>query len=286
MNKALRHPRRRCVIPGGGRGTAAVIQMTSGTDVQENLHTAYGLLQQAARQGAVLAALPENFAFMGHSDQDKFAIAEDDGDGPMQSWLANTARELGLWIVAGTLPIRIPSEARVAAASLVVNARGERVARYDKMHLFDVEVDDATGRYRESATIAPGQQAVVVDTPVGKLGMAICYDLRFPELFRQLSNQGTEVFVLPSAFTVPTGRAHWEVLLRARAIENLCYLLAPAQTGLHANGRETYGHSMIVDPWGEVLACQSDEAGCVATELDLERQAELRKRFPALLHRR
>jgi deaminated glutathione amidase len=270
--------------------TAAAIQMTSGTDMEANLRTAHGLLQQAAQRGVQLAALPENFALMGASDQDKFAIAENDGDGPMQSWLAEAARELDLWIVAGTLPIRIPNEARVAAACLVVNAQGERVARYDKMHLFDVEVDDATGSYRESLTIAPGRQAVLADTPVGKLGVAICYDVRFPELFRQLSTPGetggAEVFVLPSAFTVPTGRAHWDVLLRARAIENLCYLLAPAQTGLHANGRETYGHSMIVDPWGSVLACQPEGAGVVTASLDLEQLRDIRKWFPVLTHRR
>lgn len=268
----------------------AVIQMTSGTDVRANLRMAYGLLQQAAEQGAQLAALPENFVLMGLSAQDKFAIAECDGDGAMQTWLANAARKLGLWIVAGTLPLKTDNEARVAAACLVVNAQGERVARYDKIHLFDVDVDDATRSYRESATIAPGQQVVLVDTPIGKLGLAICYDVRFPELFRQLSalsaNGGAEVFVLPSAFTVPTGHAHWDVLLRARAIENLCYLLAPAQTGLHANSRETYGHSMIIDPWGEVLACQPDGPGVVSAEIDLERQRAMRQRFPALMHRR
>lgn len=276
MMKALRHP----------LGKVAVIQMTSSADVQENLRCAFVFLQQAAQQGAQLVALPENFALMGLSDQDKFAIAENDGEGPMQTWLTNTARELGLWIVAGTLPIKIPNEPRVAAACLVVNAQGERVARYDKIHLFDVDVDDATRSYRESSTIAPGHQTKVVDTPVGKLGLAVCYDLRFPELFRQLSGQGAEVLVLPSAFTVPTGQAHWEVLLRARAIENLCYVLAPAQTGRHANGRETYGHSMIVAPWGEVLACRPDSAGVVTTTIDLQHQQALRARFPALTHRR
>ena len=265
---------------------AAVIQMTSSADLHENLRTAHVLLQQAARRGAQLAALPENFALMGMSDQDKFAIAEQDGDGPMQTWLADTARELGIWIVAGTLPIKLPNEPRVAAACLVVNAQGERIARYDKIHLFDVEVDDATRSYRESATIAPGKQVVLVDTPIGKLGLAVCYDVRFPELFRQLSAQGAEVLVLPSAFTVPTGLAHWEVLVRARAIENLCYLLAPAQTGRHANGRETYGHSMIIEPWGEVLASQADGLGVITAEIDLERQRATRQRFQALSHRR
>ncbi len=265
---------------------AAVIQMTSGAEVHENLHTASQLLQQAARQGAQLAALPENFALMGMSDQDKFAIAENDHDGPMQRWLADTARELGLWIVAGTLPLKLPNKSRVAPACLVVNAQGERVARYDKMHLFDVEVDDATRSYRESDTIAPGKNVVVIDTPIGRLGLAICYDLRFPELFRQMSQQGAEVFVLPSAFTVPTGAAHWDVLLRARAIENLCYLLAPAQTGLHTNGRETWGHSMIVDSWGELLACRATGPGVVLAEIDLDRQRAQRQGFPALAHRR
>jgi deaminated glutathione amidase len=265
---------------------AAVIQMTTSANLHDNLQVAHALLQTAAQQGASLAALPENFVLMGMRDRDKFAIAESDGDGPMQDWLANTARELGLWIVAGTLPLKIPGEARVAAASLVVNAQGERVARYDKMHLFDVQVADATRSYRESTTIAPGQQVVVVNTPIGKLGLAVCYDVRFPELFRQLSAQGAEVLVLPSAFTVPTGQAHWEVLLRARAVENLCYLLAPAQTGLHANGRETYGHSLIVDPWGEVLACQPDGIGVVTAAIDLVKQREIRQRFPALAHRR
>jgi len=265
---------------------AAVIQMTSSADVQDNLQTAYALLQQAVQQGAELAALPENFALMGMRERDKLAIAETDGEGPMQEWLTHTARELRLWIVAGTLPLKVADEPRVAAACLVVDAHGKRVARYDKLHLFDVEVDDATGSYCESATIAPGQQTALVDTPIGRLGLAVCYDVRFPELFRQLSAQGAQAFVLPSAFTVPTGRAHWEVLLRARAIENLAYLLAPAQTGLHANGRETYGHSMIVDPWGERLACRVAEPGVVLAEIDLDGQRERRQRFPALAHRR
>jgi len=266
--------------------TAAVIQMTSSADVQDNLRTATALLHEAAQRGARLAALPENFALMGMSDRDKFAIAEQDGDGPIQQWLAELARELNLWIVAGTLPIKLPNEPRVAAASLVVNAQGERVARYDKIHLFDVEVDDATRSYRESATIAPGQRVVVVDTPIGKLGLAVCYDVRFPELFRELSAQGAEVLVLPSAFTVPTGQAHWDVLLRARAVENLCYLLAPAQSGKHANGRETYGHSMIVEPWGEVLTRLLDGPGVAVAEIDLVKQRERRQRFQALSHRR
>jgi predicted amidohydrolase len=265
---------------------AAIIQMTSSTSVSDNLIAAYDLLRQAAAAGAMLAVLPENFVLMGQHERDKFAVAEQFGAGPVQTWLANTARELKLWIVAGTIPLKLPHESRVAAACLVINSQGECVARYDKMHLFDVDVDDATGSYRESATLAPGNEPVVVDTPLGRLGLAICYDVRFPELFRMLSAKGAQLLTLPAAFTVPTGKAHWEILLRARAIENLSFLLAPAQTGLHANGRETYGHSMIIDPWGEVLAVRSAEPGFVIADIDLERQATLRRRFPALSHRR
>jgi len=265
---------------------AAVIQMTSSTTVNDNLAVASDLLRQAAAAGAQLAVLPENFVLMGQHETDKFVVAESAGVGPIQSWLANTARELKLWIVAGTIPLKLPHDTRVAAACLVINAQGDCVARYDKMHLFDVDVDDATGSYRESATMAPGNEPVVVDTPIGRLGLAICYDIRFPELFRALNARGAQLFTLPAAFTVPTGTAHWDVLLRARAIENLSFLLASAQTGLHASARETYGHSMIVDPWGEVLAARPAEPGIVIADIDLERQAALRRRFPALSHRR
>jgi len=270
---------------------AAVIQMTSGTDVETNLHTARDLLQQARDQGAVLAVLPENFALMGQRDADKLHIAETQtgnalGDGPMQQWLHDTARELSMWIVAGTLPILTDEPRRVAAACLVVDEQGNLRARYDKIHLFDVDVADAQARYRESATMKPGSQPMLLDTPVGKLGLAICYDVRFPELWRVLSEQGAEVFVLPAAFTVPTGRAHWDVLLRARAVENLSYLLASAQTGMHQNGRETYGHSMIVDYWGTVLACKASEPGVVVAGIDLDALHEQRAKFPVLKHRR
>jgi deaminated glutathione amidase len=270
---------------------AAVIQMTSSGEVQTNLDNAHALLVQAARQGARLAALPENFALMGRHEQDKLGIAELQtgtslGDGPLQSWLYDTARELGMWIVAGTLPIKSGVDDRVAAASLVVNEQGVLQARYDKMHLFDVDVSDATAQYRESNTITAGSEPVCVDTPIGKLGLAICYDVRFPELFRLLNAQGAEVFVLPSAFTVPTGRAHWDVLLRARAIENLSYLLAPAQTGKHDNGRETWGHSMLVNYWGEVIAHRDAAPGVVIGDIDLPALHVQRNTFPALRHRR
>jgi len=264
---------------------AAALQMTSGPDVQANLAEAQLLLEEAHAAGACLAVLPENFAFMGMHDADKLAVGETEGSGPIQDFLAATAQRLGLWVIAGTVPLRIPGDGRVAAASLVYDACGERVARYDKIHLFDVEIPERAESYRESANMAPGSTPVLIDTPIGRVGLAVCYDVRFPELFRALSARGAQVFVLPSAFTAPTGRAHWETLLRARAIENLCHLIAPAQSGIHPNGRETYGDSMIVDHWGRILSRLPSGRGCVSAEIDLAREAEVRKSFPALLHR-
>ena len=267
---------------------AAVIQMTTSPDVEANLATARGLLERAHAQGAVLAALPENFAIMGRKESDKVAVAEIAGEGPIQAFLGHTARELGMWIVGGTIPIRDAAEPqRVAATSLVFDERGRSVARYDKIHLFDVDIPGREERYRESATVVPGVQPMVTTTPLGRLGMAVCYDVRFPELFRVLQSQGAEVFSLPSAFTAPTGRAHWELLVRARAVENLCYVLAPAQSGTHENGRETYGDSMIVDPWGHVIARVAEVGpGLAVAEIDRTLQHELRGRFPALAHRK
>jgi nitrilase len=263
----------------------AALQMTSGPDVAANLDQARTLLRQARERGAVLAALPENFAFMGLKDADKRAVGEPDGDGPIQQFLASTARELKLWIVGGTMPIQVAGDARVAAACLVFDDGGKRVARYDKIHLFDVDIPGKAETYRESAHVAPGRAPVVVATPVGKLGLSVCYDMRFPELFRQLSAAGAQILSVPSAFTGPTGRAHWETLLRARAIENLCYVIAPAQSGFHPNGRETYGDSMIVDHWGTVLQRLPRGQGCVVADVDLNRQAQARTSFPALDHR-
>ncbi|HEU4603286.1 MAG TPA: carbon-nitrogen hydrolase family protein [Steroidobacteraceae bacterium] len=266
----------------------AAIQMTSAAEVDANLAAARSLLLQAKERGATLASLPENFPIMGRKETDKLAVAEDLGVGPIQTFLSSTARELGLWIIGGTIPLRMPSEpTRVAAACLVFDARGERVARYDKMHLFDVDLPDRNERYRESASIAPGQHPVVVDTPVGTVGLAVCYDVRFPELFRLLQMQGAEILSVPAAFTAPTGKAHWEVLMRARAIENLCYVISPAQSGIHANGRETWGDSMIVDPWGVVLdRVAGPGPGVAVAEIDRTVQQEIRARFPALTHRR
>lgn len=263
----------------------AALQMTSGPDVAANLAAAEALLSRAAAAGAKLAALPENFAFLGLKDTDKLRIAELEGDGPIQACMARAAKRLGLWIVAGTVPLRLEAEARVAAASIVFDDAGHAVARYDKVHLFDVDIPGRDEAYRESASIAPGSVPIVVDTPVGRLGLSVCYDVRFPELFRALSAAGAEVLSVPSAFTAPTGRAHWETLLRARAIENLCYVVAPAQSGIHPNGRETYGDSLIADYWGRVLARRPRGRGIIVCDLDRDRQAEARAAFPALRHR-
>ncbi len=264
----------------------AAVQMTSAADRDRNLAAAGRLLAEARDRGAVVAVLPENFAFMGLAEADKLAIAEPEGDGPIQAFLSRTASELGLWIVGGTIPLQVPGDARVAAASLVYDADGRPVARYDKIHLFDVAVPGKDERYRESASVRPGETPVCVDTPAGRLGLAVCYDVRFPELFRRLLAMGAEWFCLPSAFTAPTGRAHWETLLRARAIENLCHLVAPAQSGFHENGRETYGDSMVVDCWGRVLARLPRGTGVVSADVDLVRQREVRQNFPSVDHRR
>jgi predicted amidohydrolase len=265
--------------------SVAAIQMTSGPDVAANLEQARPLLEEAASKGARLAVLPENFAFMGLRDADKRAIAETEGSGPIQEFLAHTARRLQLWVVAGTIPLRSGEDGRVAAACVVYDAAGNRVARYDKIHLFDVDIPGRAERYRESAHVAPGRDTVVIDTPAGRLGLSVCYDVRFPELFRRLSAAGAQILTVPSAFTSPTGRAHWEPLMCARAIENLCYLIAPAQSGFHPSGRETYGDSLIVDYWGRVLQRLPRGRGCIVAQLDLERQAEVRRNFPALEHR-
>jgi nitrilase len=266
----------------------AALQMTSGPDVAANLAAARTLLERASSDGARVAVLPENFSFMGLKSSDKRSIAELDGDGPVQHFLSQQARQLGLWIVGGTTPLSIEAGGRVAAACLVYSDEGRRVARYDKIHLFDVDIPGNSQSYRESADTAPAApwaRAVVVPTPAGLLGLSVCYDMRFPELYRQLVAAGAQWFAIPSSFTVPTGRAHWEVLLRSRAIENLSYVVAPAQWGHHANGRETYGDSLIVDYWGVVMSRLSDGNGVVAAALDLAAQAEARRNFPALTHR-
>jgi nitrilase len=263
----------------------AAIQMASGPNVGANLLETERLVTEAVEAGAGLVVLPENFAFMGKEEEDKIPLREKDGEGPLQEFLANLAKRLGVWIVGGTVPLEASNPDKVRAACMVYNDQGERVARYDKIHLFDVHLVETDERYEESGTIEPGDKMVVVDTPFGRLGLAVCYDLRFPEMFRRLLDEGAEVLVLPAAFTAQTGKAHWEVLVRARAIENLSYIVAAAQGGFHVNGRETHGHSMIVDPWGAILAELPTGAGSVVAPLDPERQATTRRSFPSLEHR-
>jgi predicted amidohydrolase len=267
-------------------GKVAAIQMTSGHVVEDNLAAAADLLREAKDMGADIACLPENFSFIGLKDADKLKIAEADGDGPIQDFLRDMARRLGLWILGGTTVIKGDSAARVANASLLIDADGRRVARYDKIHLFDVSIPGREEKYLESTHVTPGREAVIADTPVGKLGLSVCYDMRFPELYRDLVARGAEWLAMPAAFTVPTGRAHWETLLRARAIENLCYVVAPAQSGTHTSGRETYGDTLIADYWGQVLSRLAKGSGVITADIDLAKQAETRARFPALDNRR
>jgi predicted amidohydrolase len=231
--------------------------------------------------------LPEYFAQFGLPERERTAAAETPGNGPVQDFLARISRETGMWIVGGSLPMKTAGGSRVRGASLLFNDQGAQVARFDKIHLFDVHIPERDEHYEESGFTEPGDAVVVADTPFGKLGLAVCYDLRFPELFRRLSAKGAEIFALPAAFTAATGRAHWETLLRARAIENLSCTIAAAQGGFHANGRETFGDSMIVDAWGTVLARRRENGGGVVTaRIDLERQRQLRRTFPVLEHRR
>jgi len=264
----------------------AAIQMNSGDEVATNLRRARRYLAAAAADGAKLAVLPENFAFMGQRDSERVALAEPDGAGPLQDFLAGVAAELGLWIVGGTLPVASEDPKRPYAACCVYDARGQRVARYDKLHLFDVRVPQSKEAYRESRSTMPGAAPVLVDAPWGRLGVAVCYDLRFPELFRWMAGQGMDLLAIPAAFTRRTGAAHWEPLLRARAIENLCYVAAAAQTGTHPGGRQTWGRSLVVDPWGGIMATAASRPGLVMATIDTGQLRKLRQQFPVLEHRR
>lgn len=265
---------------------AAAVQMASGPNLNANLLEAERLIGLAVKAGAKLVVLPENFAIMGRGETDKVKLRETLGKGPIQDFLSKQALRHGIWLVGGTIPLAGDADNKVRAACLVYDDKGKCVGRYDKTHLFDVHVVDSEEHYNESETIEAGEGSVVIDTPFGRLGLAVCYDLRFPELFRSMLDQGMEILALPSAFTAITGRAHWEVLVRARAIENLCYVVAAAQGGYHANGRETYGDSMVVDPWGTVISHLPRGAGVVVGEIDKERQDHVRKQFPVLEHRR
>jgi deaminated glutathione amidase len=264
----------------------AAVQMVSTTRVEENLRTAEKLIAEAAATGAQLIALPEYFCLMGHRDADKVALREADGHGPIQDFLAEQARRHRIWLVGGTLPLVAPEEHRVMNSVLVYGPAGERVARYDKIHLFRFTKGDET--YDEAQTIAPGSQvSTFVYAPEGgprlTVGLSVCYDLRFPELYRAMPRP--DLILVPAAFTATTGRAHWEILLRARAVENLAYVLAPAQGGRHENGRTTFGHTMLIDPWGAVLANRPDGAGVVFGDLDPQMIASCRASLPALEHR-
>lgn len=273
-------------LSSGASSKVAAVQMTSGAEVDANLAEAGRLVRAAAREGAGLVVLPESFALMSRDPWDQVMLGEPDGAGPLQSFLQDLAAEARVWLVGGTIPIVGPETGRVRSACLVFDEQGRRVARYDKLHLFDVTLPGTPEHYEESASFAPGERPVVIASPWGGLGLGICYDLRFPEVFRSMLEQGLSVLALPAAFTVATGRDHWETLLRARAIENLAFVIAAAQWGSHGNGRETFGHSLVLDPWGRVLDCLPEGAGLACADLDAAAQAALRERFPALSHRR
>lgn len=264
----------------------AAIQMASSPSISSNLLQAGKLIGEAAKADAKLIALPENFAIMGVDEFDKVKVREKEGEGQIQDFLSAVAKKYSVWIVGGTIPLVANDDNKVRAACLVYNEQGERVARYDKVHLFDVSVPGTDEVYRESDSIEPGENLLVIDTPFGKLGVAVCYDLRFPEFFRTVTSEGIDILVVPSAFTAETGAAHWEVLLRARAIENLCYVIAPNQGGFHLNGRKTFGHSMIIDPWGVLLDCYKTGSGFVSADIDLDKLDKTRQSFPVLQHRR
>jgi nitrilase len=260
----------------------AAVQMVSGPRVADNLAAAGRLVEDAVAQGAQFAVLPEYFPIIGAADNDRVRAAEAFGSGPVQDWLAETAQRHGLWLVAGSIPLKADDPAKMRNSSLVFDPQGQCVARYDKIHLFGFKKGNEA--YDEAAFIEPGKMPVAVDTPFGRIALSICYDLRFPELYRSLGP--VDLILMPAAFTETTGRAHWEILLRARAIENQCYLLAVGQGGRHENGRMTHGNSMIVDPWGEILDRKLKGPGVVIADLDHQRIAEIRESLPALAHRK
>ena len=259
----------------------AAVQMASGPNVAGNLQEARRLIEKAVGLGARLVVLPEYFPIMGMQDTDKVSVREQPGRGVIQDFLSETARKHKIWLVGGSMPLAASTADKVLNSCLVYNELGEQVACYDKIHLFNLDLGNE--HYHEGRTIEPGQQVVVVDSPFGRVGLAICYDLRFPELFRAMKN--VDIIVLPSAFTETTGKVHWEILVRARAIENLAYVVAAAQGGYHINGRETHGNSMIVDPWGRVLDRLPRGSGVVIAEINPSYQASLRASLPALSHR-
>ena len=259
----------------------AAIQMVAGTSIPSNLEEASRLIEMAASRGAKLAALPEYFFLMGMNESDKVAASEEDGSGPIQEFLSATAKRLGIWLIGGSVPLTSSRPDKVRNSCLVYDDTGNRMARYDKIHLFGLEL--GSEHYSEEKTIEAGNKVVSFESPFGRIGLSICYDLRFPELYRSMGR--VDIILAPAAFTAITGKAHWETLIRARAIENLAYVIAPAQGGCHVNGRETHGDSMIVDPWGVVLDRLPHGAGIVIANINPEYQSSLRKSLPALNHR-
>ncbi len=266
----------------------AAVQMVSTPDVDRNLEAARRLIAQAARGGAQLVALPEYFCLMGRAERDKLTVAEAPGEGPIQRMLSEAAREYGLWLIGGTLPIRTDDPDRVLNANCVYAPDGSLAARYDKIHLF--HFDNGRERYDEGAAIRAGSTPTAFQAGALRVGLSVCYDLRFPELYRALSfaegARPCDLISVPAAFTHITGLAHWELLLRARAVENQCYVIAAAQGGRHENGRRTFGHSMVVDPWGRVLAVRPEGEGVVSADIETARIASVRSQLPALAHRR
>ena len=259
-----------------------VVQMVSSATVEDNLDIVKRFFDDARELGVELVVLPENFAFMGQNEVDKKQIAEEYGSGPIQDAISKIARQHEVWVIAGTIALK-GQGSRIRASSIVYDDKGKTVDRYDKIHLFDVRVSP-TESHQESLAIEPGTTPVVVDTPIGRVGLSVCYDLRFPELYQLYLNKGAQILSIPSAFTAVTGEAHWETLLKARAIENLSFVLAPNQGGLHESGRKTFGHSMIIEPWGQVLSTIQEGSGMIVSDIDLDKQAELRKQFPCHEH--
>jgi deaminated glutathione amidase len=260
---------------------AGLVQMVSTPKVDENLAAAAELVAEAAAKGAKLVALPEYFCILGQRDTDKVAAKEKDGAGPIQEFLAATARRHGIWLVGGSVPLACSDPGKVRNSCLVYDSQGRRVARYDKIHLFGLEL--GAERFDEARTIEAGNAPCAMDSPFGRIALSVCYDVRFPELYRALAPM--DIILVPSAFTATTGRAHWETLLRARAIENLAWVLAPAQGGTHANGRQTHGHSVVIDPWGKIVAERPTGAGVIVADVDPAFQAKMRRGLPALTHR-
>lgn len=267
----------------------AAVQMNSSDDRGSNLEKAAALIESARGEGAEVVVLPENFSVMPATEKDRRAFAEPGSDGPVQAFLGEQARRHGVWIVGGTAPLSSSDGTRIKAACLVFDHKGRLAGRYDKIHLFDVSVSD-TESYRESDAFEPGRtdddNVVCIDSPAGRIGLTVCYDVRFPELYRRLAGEGAQIVTVPAAFTATTGQAHWEPLLRARAIENQCYVAAAAQWGSHPSGRQTHGHTMIIDPWGRIVAQRAEGDGIVTADIDLEEMTDIRRRFPALAHRR